>query len=293
MLLPGELIDATAFLLEGVGVKSDLDAGPARLTVSHYLCPQDLPLTAFLDVAREQGFGGVALTCRSLEEMPAKAIRAELEARDLVVSSVNSAGYFLDAAGEPSAAQQRDNERLLRMTEALGSGALNVIVGSSTRLPLALARPRALEGLRAFARQAAEIGVPLVLEPLNPLHATGRSCLNTISQALAWLDGLPGTMLTVDFFHSWWDPALPDVLTKPAPVGLFQLCDVAIDSHSGLYTRVPLGEGQMEGLAWLPAVREHRPTVLVELELFAQQMPERSALDVLAACAQRLGLGSV
>lgn len=264
-------------------------AGGGRMpfAVNHYLCPPDLPLAGFMDAAARHGFRGIGLTRRALAEMPAGAIRAELEARGLAVSSLNSAGYFL-AGGELSPTSARDNEDLLRAAERLGAAVLNVIVGGSGEQPLDVARARIEQCLRAFARQARDAGVALVLEPLNPLNVTGRSCLNTIGQALEWIGEAPGTALNVDVFHAWWDPGLPAVLRGGAPVGLYQVCDVEIDAGTGLYRRAPLGEGRVDGLADLEAMRRAYPDVWVELELFAEQMPGRRALDVLARCAESL-----
>lgn len=108
-------------------------------TLNHYLCPHDMPVESFLDLAVAHGFSGVALTVRSLTECPAHRLAPLLRARVLSVSSVNSAGYFL-FEGHEAAGQHARNDWLLAQTAELGDTALNVIVGGSTTMDLYEAR---------------------------------------------------------------------------------------------------------------------------------------------------------
>src|SRR5690606_35904015 len=64
-------------------------------SVNHYLCPACTGIETFLDEARNYGFQAVGLTEAALQSLPISDLRAELEARGLGVSSINSAGFFL------------------------------------------------------------------------------------------------------------------------------------------------------------------------------------------------------
>lgn len=261
--------------------------GRMPYAINHYLCPPEMSLPSFLDEAVRHGFSAVGLTQRALDEMTTGEIRRELQARTLRVSSINSAGYFL-GDGPQLQAQERRNEALLQAAEELGQGILNVIVGGSMGQSLPHARRKAAEHVRHFAQRAADRGVRLMLEPMNPMNVMHRSCLNSIDQARVWIEDLPGVAVNLDAFHVWWDPGLPGVLNGYAPVGLYQACDVYVDAATGVSKRVPLGEGSLDWAQALREVRHAYPAIDIELELFAEQLPGRDPMNVLACCAELL-----
>jgi len=259
------------------------DPLPVPVYVNHYLCPAGMALPAFLDLVAHHGFCGAGLTQAALDEMPLAAIAKHLKDRGLGLSSLNSAGYFLDPGAE---ARNRD---LLDAAAELGARALNVIVGGAGPLPLREARARCADGLAKLAEDAQARGVTLMLEPLHPNTVRFRSCINSIAQAGALAAGLPATALNLDLFHLWWDPDL-DRLCRGGmepPLALVQVCDVGGEIASGgLPRRVPLDEG---GEDWRDLLRRIPAGVPVELELFADQMPGRDIVPILAESAELLG----
>lgn len=256
-------------------------------TVNHYLCPAEMGLCDFLDTVGRHGFSGVGLTQRALDELPLPRLREELAARGLGVSSLNTVGFFFDAV-DTGSAQARANERLLHAAAELSVPCLNVIVGSSPHQPLHEVRRHATAQLQHLAAQADALGVPLVLELLNPLNARSKSCLNTLAQARKMMAGLTGMRLNADFFHVWWDPDLEELLQGSLPVGLLQICDIASDPVTIMPRRVPLGEGFFDWQRALTAARRQFPHAPVELELFADQLPGRPLEDLLASSATLL-----
>jgi sugar phosphate isomerase/epimerase len=257
--------------------------------VNHYLCPPSMGVQAFVEQLVVHGFSAVGLTQAALLERPATALREDLRTRGLRVSSVNTAGFFLQA-GEDGAVQAARNAALLRIAAGLEGAALNVIVGGSATLPLPQARELAAERLAVFAREAADLGVQLLVEPLHFLNVRGKSCLNTIAQVERLFDRIPGLALNADLFHLWWDPDLERLLRGDSvPIGLLQICDVALSESQPLPRRVPLGEGCVPWADHVRAVRRAFPQAPVELELFADQLPGRRLEDLLADSAAALG----
>ena len=52
--------------------------------------------------------------------------------------------------------------------------------------------------------------VPLAIEPLHPMYAADRACVNTLAHANDLCDELgAGVGVAVDAYHVWWDPDLP------------------------------------------------------------------------------------
>ena len=254
-----------------------MPAVPLDCTLNHYLCPPDMPVASFLDLAATHGFTGIALTVRSLTECPARQLAPMLRARGLSVSSVNSAGYFFFEAGQAHEQAAR-NEWLLAQAAELGDTALNVIVGGSMALDLHEARQRAIEHLHGFAAKARARGVRLLIEPFHPILNRTKSPLTTITECIELCTAIPGLLLNLDLFHSWWDPSIDwAVSAGAAHVGVLQICDVHCVPDTGLPVRVPLGEGILPWERYVTMFRNAQPARPVELELFIDRMPGRDA----------------
>ena len=69
--------------------------------------------------------------------------------------------------------------------------------------------------------------MPLAIEPLHPMYAADRACVNTLEQALDLCDELDPARgsqaalgVAVDVYHVWWDPKLQAQIaragTRPA-----------------------------------------------------------------------------
>lgn len=256
-------------------------------SVNHYLCPHPMDLVTFLDRLRSEGFTGVGLTEAALRSLPLSVIKQELSARGLALTSLNTAGFFLQE-GDAARAQELRNATLLQQA-AECQGALNVIVGGSSSLPLTDARELAADRLALFAREARDMGVQLIVEPLHPMNVRTKSCFNTIRQMEVLFDRIPDLTLNADLFHLWWDPDLERLLSGASiPIGLFQICDIAIPEGELIPRRVPLGEGFVPWSDYINIARKAFPLAPIELELFADQLPGRNLEALLSESASML-----
>lgn len=257
-------------------------------SVNQYLCPPSMRPTAFMDQVKLFGFNGTGITQAALSSLEAHTMAEEHAQKNLSITSLNSAGFFL-LKGEAARAQEEQNSRLLEQAAALGNVKLNVIVGGTDLIPLSEARSLAASRLESFADQARSQGVELMIEPLHHLNVRTKSCFNTISQLSPLFDRVPGLTVNVDLFHLWWDPDLDDLVNgKSLPVGLLQICDVALLNGITAPRRVPLGEGCIAWADHIKSVKRSFPGVPVELELFADQMPERRLNEILTTSATAL-----
>lgn len=258
-------------------------------SVSHYLCSSEMTVLAFLDAALDAGFSSVGITTRALNEMPLKKLRNELVARRLSVSSVNTAGYFFPT-DHANSVQDLENQRLLQAASELESvNGVNLIVGGSAEMNLSDARDLALEKSAALAAQAKRYGTRLLLEPMHPIQARSKGCVNTLKQASEWLKQIPELTLNVDLFHSWWDPDLDATLEGLfGEIAVLQICDVVIDQRTNVASRAPLGEGFLDWQASVKKIIKYFPDAPIELELFAEQMPSRNSMAVMEESARRM-----
>jgi len=131
----------------------------------------------------------------------------------------------IDAAGLKAALD--DNRRAVDEAKTLNAACLVLVVGA---LPGALAgrpahkdiarsRAEVADGIAATLDYARSVGMPVAIEPLHPMYAADRACVNTLEQALDLCDALDpartGTLgVAVDLYHVWWDPKLESQIAR-------------------------------------------------------------------------------
>lgn len=93
------------------------------------------------------------------------------------------------------------------------------LAGSATYKNIARARAEVRDGIAASLEYARQVGMPLAIEPLHPMQAADRACVNTLEQALDLCDeldpqrsGMLGVAL--DVYHVWWDPKLQQQIER-------------------------------------------------------------------------------
>ena len=254
------------------------------LSINFYVCPPDLGLTQFCDLAERAGAQAVGLTLRALDEMPVPAIRALLSRHGLAVSSLNSAGYFL----YEDATLARD-ACLIATAAELEAQTLVVIAGGVAHGTLALreARARVAEGIGELARAAARHGVNLGLEMIHPLGVLQKGCINTIASALALAREHDNLGLTLDFFHSWWDPDLYTLIeTAVHKIRLVQFCNVAAPDDPAHFVREEAGHGLIDVAAILGEIRAAGFRGHFEFEMFPEHLRGRPAESMIEAAGR-------
>ncbi len=154
---------------------------------------------------------------------------------------------------DPSAyrAALDENRRRLDAAAAIGAKTLVVVPGSlaAGERDLATARGRAADALAALLPHARAAGVALGLEPLHPMYAGDRSCLNTFAQCLALCEQLgEGSGIVADIYHCWWDPEFPAGLVKAGPdrILTFHLCDWLVPTRDVYQDRGMVGDGVID-----------------------------------------------
>ena len=124
-----------------------------------------------------------------------------------------------------------------------------LVVGAVPGMPLADARQQVADGIGACLDHAASVGVKLAIEPLHPMYAGDRSCVNTMGQARAIIEqlGMPKQLgIAADVYHIWFDDALEDEIRLAGEQGTlfgFHICDYRLETRDQLNDRGLMGEG--------------------------------------------------
>ena len=221
----------------------------------------------------------------------------------LAMSGYCRGGMFpaIDAAGRGAALD--DNRRAVDEAKALDAACLVLVVGS---LPGALAgaplskdlfsaRNDVRDGIAATLEYARTAAMPLAIEPLHPMYAADRACVNTMEQALDLCDALDASRtgalgVAVDVYHVWWDPKLEAQIARAGRERLlaFHVCDWLTPTRDLLEDRGMMGDGVIE----LPRIRGWMEAAgfagYSEVEIFSRDdWWKRPADEVLASCIAR------
>lgn len=201
-----------------------------------------------------------------------------VKTHDLRVSGVCRGGMFPapDMAGRIKALE--DNKRAVDEAAALSADCLVLVVGG---LPpgsrdIAGAREQVRDGIDALSDHAADMGVRLAIEPLHPMYAADRSCVNTLGQALDLCDHYddPNIGVVIDVYHGWWDPALMEQIARAGGgnrIFAFHVCDWLVPTRDLLLDRGMMGDGVIEIRAIRRAVEAAGYAGTIEVEIFSSR----------------------
>ncbi|AWI60419.1 sugar phosphate isomerase/epimerase family protein [Sinorhizobium fredii] len=217
-----------------------------------------------------------------------------VRANGLKLTGLCRGGFFpaADAAGREKALD--DNRRAIDEAAALGADCLVLVVGGLPGGSRDIDRARRMveEGIAAVLPHARAAGVPLAIEPLHPMYAADRACVNTLGQALDMCEALgAGVGVAIDVYHVWWDPDLANQIARAGRMKAIlahHICDWLVPTRDILTDRGMMGDGVID----LKGIRRHIEAAgffgAQEVEIFsAENWWKRPAEEVIATCVER------
>jgi sugar phosphate isomerase/epimerase len=240
---------------------------------------------------------GIAPWRDQLQVMGVEAATQAIRGNGLTVTGLCRGGMFpaIDPAGRRAAIDE--NRRALEEAYRLQAQCLILVAGG---LPdgskdIAGARMQIQEGIAALLPLARQAGIPLAIEPLHPMYAADRACINTLSQALDLCDALDsrgegGLGVAVDVYHVWWDPELERQIARAGNARLlaFHISDWLVPTRDLLSDRGMMGDGVID----IPRIRSFLERAgyagLHEVEIFSElDWWRRDPDEVLKICKER------
>src|SRR5512140_2867438 len=194
---------------------------PGLLSLNTATVRAQWPLPQIVDGCARHGIGRISPWRDQIAAAGLKESAQRIRDAGLVLSGYCRGGMFpaVDRAGRKGALD--DNRRAVDEALTLGAPCLVLVVGG---LPpggdgrieskdLAGAREMVRDGIGELLQYAQPAGMPLAIEPLHPMYAADRACVNTMAHANDLCDelastGKAGLGIAVDVYHVWWDPNL-------------------------------------------------------------------------------------
>jgi sugar phosphate isomerase/epimerase len=247
-----------------------------------------------VDACLAQGITAIAPWRDQIHAISLKEAASIVRSNNLRVTGLCRGGMFPAADKTGLAAAIDDNKRAIDEAVTLRANCLVLVVGGlpdgSRDLPSA--RQMVAVGLAAILPHAQESRMPLAIEPLHPMYAADRACINTLGQALDLCDLLgDGIGVAIDVYHVWWDPKLDMQIARAGANGRIlahHICDWLVPTRDLLLDRGMMGDGVIDLRAIRTAMEAagyHGPQ---EVEIFSSEnWWKRPGAEVLATCIER------
>ena len=260
---------------------------PARLSLNTATVKAHWSLAQAIEGCARHGIRGIAPWRDKLAEMGLKQAAKAIKANGLTVTGLCRGGFFtakdwLD-----------DNRRAIDEAHALGAQCLVLVVGGlfpGTK-DLNYSRDRIRESISIILPEARKAGVPLAIEPLHPMQAADRACVNTLEQALDICDALgEGIGVAVDVYHVWWDPKLQAQIRRAGRKRLlaYHICDWLVPTRDLLNDRGMMGDGVINLRLIRSWIESAEYSGFHEVEIFSERdWWKRDPDDVLSTMKER------
>lgn len=263
----------------------------------------EVPLDRIIDQCAERGIRAISPWRDQVAAVGLDKIAKQLKAHGIGLSGYCRGGFFpaADAAGLQAALD--DNRRAIDEAKTLDAPCLVLVVGA---LPGALegkpaykdiarARGEVRDGIAASLEYAREVGMPLAIEPLHPMQAADRACINTLEHALDICDeldaGKSGMLgVALDIYHVWWDPKLQQQIARAGRERLlaYHVCDWLTPTRDLLSDRGMMGDGVVELKKIRGWVEAAGFAGFSEVEIFSNlDWWQRAGSETLDVCIER------
>jgi sugar phosphate isomerase/epimerase len=226
----------------------------------------ELPLPKIIEACIEKGIGAISPWRDQVAAAGLPAISKLVKNHGLKLSGYCRGGMFpaVDAAG--IAAADLDNRKAVDEACELNAKCLVLVVGAlpgalngkAAHKDIGLSRSQVTDGIAKLLDYAKVCGMPLAIEPLHPMYAADRACINTLEHALDVCDQLDPSHsgaigVAVDVYHVWWDPKLQNQIQRAGQKRLlaFHVCDWLLPTKDLLNDRGMMGDGVID----IPKIR--------------------------------------
>ena len=268
------------------------------------------PLTDIIEACARHGIGAISPWRDQVAAVGLAAVSRLVKTHGIALSGYCRGGMFpaVDESGHRAA--RDDNRRAVDEACELNAACLVLVVGGlpgalagrAAHKDLALARSQVSDGIAELLEYARATRMPLAIEPLHPMYAADRACVNTLEQALDVCDALDSARtgalgVAVDVYHVWWDPKLQTQIERAGSGAegkavsrllAFHVCDWLTPTRDMLNDRGMMGDGVID----IPRIRGWMEANgfagYSEVEIFSiANWWQRETGEVLRTCIER------
>lgn len=194
------------------------------------------------------GIRGISVWRHTLEPMGARVAGKMLGDAGMRVPALVRGGFFVAHDAKARQAAIDANRTCMDEASVIGAEMVVLVVGAVPGIALEDARTQVADGIAGLLDHAAASNVKLAIEPMHPMYAADRSCINRMAEARRICEQLKHPMLgiAIDVYHTWWDPDLEREISLAGAQGTlfgFHVCDWRVETRHLLNDRGLMGDG--------------------------------------------------
>ena len=221
----------------------------------------ELPLTDIIEACVSRDIHAISPWRDQVQAAGLANVRQLVRTYGLELSGYCRGGMFPASTPDGLQAAHDDNRRAVDEARELDAKCLVLVVGGlpgalagrPESVDIALARTQVRDGIAQLLEYSRTVGMPLAIEPLHPMYAADRACVNTMEQALDICDELDPSRtgalgVACDVYHVWWDPKLEAQIARAGRKRLlaFHACDWLAPTTDMLLDRGMMGDGVID-----------------------------------------------
>ena len=280
----------------------DFSASHEALSLNTATVRKQWKLDRIIDECARRGIRAISPWRDQVAAVGLENVARQLRDHGMQLSGYCRGGFFPapDAAGLKAALL--DNRKAIDEAKTLNAPCIVLVVGS---LPGALdgkaaykdigrARNEVRDGIAATMEYAKSVAMPMAIEPLHPMTAADRACINTLEQALDLCDELDparsGALgVACDLYHVWWDFKLQQQIARAGKERLlaYHVCDWLTPTRDLLNDRGMMGDGVIELKKVRGWVEEAGFAGFSEVEIFSEHWWSKPGEEVLDTVIER------
>ena len=261
------------------------------------------PLDRIIEACAAKGIRAISPWRDQVAAVGLDKIAARVRDTGMQLSGYCRGGMFPASSAAGRTAALDENRRAIDEARTLDAPCLVLVVGGlpgaltgqSEHKDISASRDQVRDGIAATLEYARSVGMPLAIEPLHPMYAADRACVNTLEHALDLCDELDPTRsgalgVAVDVYHVWWDPKLQAQIERAGRERLlaFHVCDWLTPTRDLLNDRGMMGDGVID----IPRIRRWVEAAgfagYSEVEIFSTgNWWKRDGAEVLDTCIAR------
>jgi sugar phosphate isomerase/epimerase len=279
------------------------DGGLQHLSLNTATVRRQGDLLAIIEAAKRHG-----ISCISPWRDQVQAVGLGRAAKAVRGGALRLSGYCRGGMFPADLAHRAemidDNRRAIDEAAALGSPCLVLVVGglpqfsrpgSVSSNDIAAAREEVEAAIAQLLEPAGAAGVTLAIEPLHPMYAADRACVNALGQALDICErvdpkGAYRLGVVIDVYHVWWDPAVLAQIKRAGRgrrIHAFHVSDWLVPTRDLLLDRGMMGDGVIEIEKLRGAVEAEGFSGPCEVEIFSEAWWARPIDEVLSTIIDR------
>ena len=264
---------------------------------------KDLLLTDIIEACVSREIKAISPWRDQVAAVGLKTVSKLVKTHGLQLSGYCRGGMFPASTAAGIQAADADNRQAVDEACELNARCLVLVVGGlpgalagqAAHKNIGIARDQVFEGIEKLLAYAKSCNMPLAIEPLHPMYAADRACINTLEQALDVCDQLDfaqtGALgVALDVYHVWWDPKLKQQIERAGKNRLlaFHVCDWLTPTRDLLNDRGMMGDGVID----IPRIRSWVEAQgfdgYSEVEIFStDNWWQRNTAEVLDTCISR------